>query len=144
MVFTQNAIISRPKQPRISWATVTATNVGNNVMTAGANGSKVVGLQILNNDTIAHASVIIYINDFNGPLGAFNVPAGAGVNGNTPAVDCFTFNSNTSIPNNLPIDSDGQKYLIIKGGTNIIIDNFGTANSAPGKYLAAIAIYQDF
>ena len=137
MIFVQNPLATRTKQPQLSYCQVSSASQQNTIVIAGASGTKITGLQLINTDTIDHASIKISVANF--ILGLYTVTAGAGSNGNTPALDCFN-----SYISGFPIDSDGQKYFFLAAANSLIIANAGAANNAPNKFVIAVCNYQDF
>jgi hypothetical protein len=82
-----------------------------NVMRGGANGSKVLALNLASSDT-SDRVVQIYINRVGGTsflLCTANVAANAGIDATVPAVDAF---SSIKAPG-IPVDQDGQHFLFL-------------------------------
>lgn len=97
------------------------------VLTAGANGSKVTGLIANTNDgTAAHVmTVSIKRSAVQYPVGNVNLPVNAGGDGVTAGVNLL---DPTLVPG-LPVDNDGQPYLLLKSGDTLEV-TFATALTA--------------
>ena len=104
--------------PKVTRTTFTSadTTTAKTIATAGANGSKVVGIQICSDDTSARAiqfgitrSATFIL------LGTINLPIAAGTDGAVPAVNGF----NPSYMPGLPVDSDGERYIFMESGDTL-------------------------
>ena len=106
-----------------------ATGVGFvSVLTGNTNGSKVVSLMATNTDGAAK-TVMVQVNKAgsNTYLFSANVAAASGFDGVTPAVNLL---SSTYAPG-LPVDNDGQPYLLVNVGDIIQVGvkvSVGTGN----------------
>lgn len=115
------------------------TTAWKTLFTAGASGSKVAALNLQSTDTVARVvQVSILRSAVNYILGCINVPAGAGNDGVTPAVDALLA---TLVPG-VPLDNDGQHYLLLKSGDVLQISTQVTLTAA--KAINAVAIGGDF
>jgi beta-xylosidase len=108
--------------------------------TAGANGSKIVALVASTTDgTTGHLiTVAITRSATNYVVCNVNCPLNAGNDGTVAAVDLL----NATINPGLPVDNDGQKYIILKSGDTLSV-TFATALTA-GKTIYVTAIGADF
>lgn len=114
------------------------TTTAKTVVTAGANGTKVSGLTATSNDTSRIVvvslvrSAVVYI------LATVTVAANAGTDGTTAATNLI----NTTIIPGLPIDNDGQPYLLMKSGDTLTANVTVTVTAA--KTISIAAIGADF
>jgi hypothetical protein len=108
--------------------------------TGGSNGSKITGIVLTSTDTSAQTvQVAIVYSSTTYILGTVAVPAGAGTNGTTPAVNAMA----PAILPGLPIDSSGQPYFLLKNASDTItVVPLATITS--GKIISAIAVAGDF
>lgn len=132
MSVTANSAVS-PQTPKLGLATVAAadTTTAKTVVTAGANGSKVTSLMLAGNDTAAKdiqwgvtRSATFY------PYGTITVPITAGTIAATPGVDAFA----SATSPGLPLDSDGQPYLLLESGDTLDIKALVTLTAAKTIY----------
>lgn len=141
MVFTQNPIATRVKVPQCALANIAnASGTGQvTLVTAGANGSKVTGINLASTDgTLRNVQISISNGSVNFLLGTVPVPITAGNDGVTPAVQAF----NSSLIPGLPIDNDGQPYLFVPASNTIQIK--ATTATGSGNLIFAICTYADF
>lgn len=104
--------VQTPKVTRTTFLPADTTTA-KTIATAGANGSKVVGIQVCSDDTVARviqfgitrAATFIL-------LGSINLPTLAGTDGATAAVDGLDAGKMTG----LPVDNDGQRYVFLESG----------------------------
>jgi hypothetical protein len=109
------------------------------LVTAGANGTKVVAIQFTSTDTSARVvNVNITRSAVTVLVGAVNLPTLCGTDGVTPAVDGMGVTLNPG----LPIDNDGQKYVFLQSGDTLQINSQTTVTAA--KTITATAIHADF
>lgn len=132
-----------------SFAATPATSVQNilpadttsakTLLTAGASGTKVTGINIASSDTSARI-VSIYITrggtDYN--LITVSIPAGAGNDstGALAAIEGFLLMAG------LPVDNDGQKYLLLKSGDTLRANSATTVTAA--RKIDFVVIAADF
>lgn len=113
------------------------TTTKKTVLTAGASGSKVVSLVAATDDTAAeNLQVWIKRGGTYYLLGTVNVPllSGAGAAGAVAAVDLLNA---TSMPG-LPLDNDGQHYLLLKSGDSLEVSAMATITAAKTTHLVAM------
>ena len=138
MAFTQNTLLTLVKQPRRGLIQIVNADASANktVVTAGANGSKVVSLlatstELTANNRDLQVSVIrsatVYI------LATITVPFSAGFTAAVPA----PINLLVNIP--LPVDNDGQRYLFLESGDTLVVASLTTVTAAK-----TISIHADF
>jgi len=109
------------------------------VVTAGINGSKVTALIATSDDASARIlQVSLLRSAVNYPLCSVSVPIGAGTNGTASAVDLL---SSRALPG-LPVDNDGQRYLLLESGDVLQVKSLSTVTSA--KVVAIVGIAGDF
>lgn len=72
-------------------------------------------------------------------LGSTVIPAGAGTDGVTPAVNML----NPSLMPGLPVDNDGQAYLFLVGGTDKL-EVILVAGLTSGKFINIAVVYGTF
>ena len=131
-VFTQT--------PSLSLAQILTadTTVAKTVVTAGANGTKITGLTASSND----ASRIVVLNLVRSAvsyiLTTVTVAANSGTDGTTASVNLI----NTTILPSLPIDNDGQPYLLLKSGDTLTAAVTVAVTAA--KTISIAAIGSDF
>jgi hypothetical protein len=141
MSFVQNPIPTFVKQPTNGKVKIVNADgqTQKTVYTAGANGSKITALVASSTDT---SGVDVQVSITNGgtsyPIGTVNVYAGAGNSGTTNAVNLLNLNN---MPG-LPVDSDGQPYLLLISGDTLTLSALTTVTSA--KQIAVSAIGGDF
>lgn len=93
------------------------------IYTGGANGSKITGLTITSNTSVAQDVRISVSNGTNTAfINSVSVPTAAGINSSIPPVNGFT---NTA----LAIDSDGNPFLILPSTSWTLIAQ-ATTNSS--------------
>lgn len=94
-----------------------AINTAVTVFTAGTSGSKVVGLMCASADASSR-DVLVYLtrSSTNYLIGRVTVAANAG-NANGTPIQNLLANSNVA----MPIDNDGQPYLLLKSGDTITV-----------------------
>lgn len=109
------------------------------LVTAAANGTKVVGITLTSDDTSARdvtigitRSAVFY------PLGTVTVPITAGTIAATAGVNAL--DRDTKIPG-LPVDSDGNPFLHLASGDTLQIKALVTVTSA--KFINAVAFHGD-
>src|ERR1035437_1784387 len=134
MAFTQNTLPTRIKQPRaasvqIANADAQAQKV---VDAAGVNGSKHTSLIAVSNDTVARDVMISRTNGGTSyPIGTVSVPAGAGYSSTVPSVNLLALIG-------LPIDSDGNSYILLIFGDTLTVSSLVTVTS--GKLITVNAM----
>jgi hypothetical protein len=81
---------------------------------AGANGSKITGINIATTDTtVAHVvTLVVTRSAVDYIVGAVNVPVNSGSNGSAVAVDGLSLSK-------LPLDNDSQPYLFLQSGDTL-------------------------
>ena len=130
--------IQTPKNTQIT--IVNADASGQKVVcTAGANGSKVVALQLCSDDTSSRIiQVVIKRSGTSILVGSVSVPTLAGTDGSAAAVNAL----NTTIMPGLPRDNDGQPYILLVSGDTLEIKSTTTVTA--GKTVSATCIHGDF
>lgn len=135
MSFTQNVFPTLPRMPRkgvgqILNATGTAQVT---VITAGANGNKVVSMVATSTDTASQTvQVTLGRGGTSYVLATTSVPANSGNAAGTAPVDLLTV-----IPN-LARDQDGQAYLFLETGDTLVVNSAAVISA--GK---AISVHSD-
>jgi hypothetical protein len=144
MVFTQNPIVTRVKTPQLGLAILANTNTTNylTMITAGASGSKVVGILLNSTDTAARSITIAANNGATSfPLTTISVPAGAG-NGTVNSVSVFNQNAPGGLNGLLPVDNDGQQYIFLPGANTLQMAAVVQLTNALNVY--SLVTYADF
>ena len=114
------------------------TTVAKTIVTAGANGTKITALTASSNDAARIVqinlvrSAVVYI------LTTVTVAANSGTDGTAASVNLL---NTTSLPG-LPIDNDGQPYLLLKSGDTLTAAVTVTVTAA--KTISIAAIGADF
>ncbi len=128
MAVTPNSVVTAqtPKNGRVQIANADA-QAQKTVYTAGANGSKVTGLIAQSTDTSARdVQVSITNGGTSYPLGTVAVPIGAGNSGTVPSVNLINA---TQMPG-IPVDSDGNPYLLLQSGDTLTVSALTTVTAA--------------
>lgn len=110
-----------PAAPRVTPTNIPAavsTSAYTTVFTAGASGSKLVGI-FANNQDVSARDVIIAItrSSVNYQIGRVSVPASSGNAANNPVINLL---ANTFA--GMPIDNDGQPYLLLNFGDTLSVN----------------------
>ena len=138
MSFTQNQLPTFVKQPQNGKAQANNTT-NTNVYTAGGNGTKVVGVIACSNHSAAVACTLEILNGSTlYPLGTANVIQGSGTSVANAAVNLL---ANTICPG-LPVDSDGNPYILLVSGDSLQI-TLSAAVASP-NVVSVTAITGDF
>jgi hypothetical protein len=104
------------------------------VVTAGANGTKLVSLTAASDDTVARVvQVILTRSATDHILASASVPAASGTDGTTAAVNLI----NSTILPGLPVDNDGQRYLFLESGDTLAVKSTTTVSVAKTVSVAA-------
>ena len=104
------------------------------VITAGANGTKLVSLTAASDDTVARVvQVILTRSATDHILASASVPAASGTDGTTAAVNLI----NSTILPGLPVDNDGQRYLFLESGDTLAVKSTTTVSVAKTVSVAA-------
>lgn len=113
------------------------------IYTAGANGSKIVAINVTTTDTAATHVLTLYQTraavDY--IIGAYTIPINAGSDGLTAGVSMLVGGPSVLI-NALPVDNDGQKYLFLESGDTLRL-TFATALTATTR-INVVTIGADF
>src|SRR5215471_18360484 len=139
MAFTQNVFPTLLRMPRKGLVQILNADgtAQKTVITAGANGNKLVALIATSTDTAAqNVQVSIVRNAATFILATTAVPAGAGNAAGTSPADLLAI-----IPN-LPRDQDSQPYLFLESGDTLVV-NSGAAVTA-GRVVNAHAEHAEF
>lgn len=111
------------------------------VVTAGAEGSKVVALYASSTDTSNRDVMVAIVRSGTiYPLAIIQVPLNAGNANNVPTVDLL---NSTNFPEGLfAVDGDGQKYLFLQNGDTLTVAAPVAVTAT--KTISAHADYADF
>ena len=108
-------LVQVPKITPVSFLNADAANTKKTIATAGASGSKVVGITISSTDSTLRVvqfwltrSAVSYL------ISSVSVAAQAGFDGST--VNPIPLNS---IQSSLPVDNDGQRYFFLESGDTL-------------------------
>jgi hypothetical protein len=124
--------------PKVSNAEIANADASNlkTVVTGAPNGSKVNSLTLASDDTAAR-EVQLGVTQNAGaffPLGTVSVPITAGTVAATPAVNAL---NRTACPG-LPLDSDGNPYLLLESGDTLQIKALTTVTATKKIYATAL------
>lgn len=133
-VFVQN-----PKNTQIT--IVNADASGQKVVcTAGANGSKVIGLTACSDDTSNRILQIVIKRSATSILiGSATVTTLAGTDGGTTPVKNLL--NSVDIPG-LPVDNDGQRYIFLESGDTLEVKSTTTVTAA--KTISLTCMFGNF
>jgi hypothetical protein len=137
--FTQNVFPTLPRMPRKGLGQVlNATGTASvTVVTAGANGNKVVNLIATSTDTATQTITVSLVRSATAfVLATTSVPASSGNASGVAPVDLLAV-----IPN-LARDQDGQSYLFMESGDTLVV-NTGAAVTA-GKIISVHSDHAEF
>lgn len=146
MTVTANSIVT-PQKPRCEVQNfVQGTDTAGTLKTiftpdaVAANGAKVTAVILSTDDGTAAHDVGIFLTRSGTDylLGTVNVPINAGNSASVPGVSGL----DVAIIPGLPIDNDGQAYLLLEDG-DLLKATFATALTA-GKRINAVVIGADF
>lgn len=105
------------------------------LVTAGSSGSKVAAVMAASDDTSARVVQLSVLRSaVNYILGSVNVPIASGTDGAAVGVNLLNL---TSIPG-LPIDSDGQPYLLLQSGDKLQVKSLTTVTSTKIVHVSAV------
>lgn len=109
------------------------------VLTAGSNGSKVSSVFALSDDTTARLITLSVLRGgSNYPVAAVSVPAASGTDGVAPAINLLA----AALSPWVPVDNDGQPYLLLNNGDSLQVRSGSTVAST--KTVSVGAIGADF
>lgn len=115
-----------------------SANTKKTIVTPGTNGSKVVAVFATSTETanarVAQLWLTRSATSF--LLGSMNVPVNSGFDGTVASANLF------SLMTCLPVDADGQPYLLLQSGDTLQVSF--TTQVASGKEIDVTAIYGDF
>ena len=107
--------------------------------TAGANGSKIIGVIIGSTDTSARDIQLSIVNTaLTYVLGTKTVAINAGSVAGTPAVNLL----DPAVIPGMPVDNDGNPFLFLISGDTLVINSLTTVTTA--KLIAGHCIAEDF
>lgn len=130
-VFLQDANINAA-----SFTNSDAANTKKTIVTAGDDGTKVIGLIATSTDTSDRLGQVWLTRSATSYLlGSINVPTLSGTNGSAATVDLLDIAG-------LPEDNDGQNYTYLRSGDTLQV-SFTTQVTA-AKQVDVVAIYADF
>lgn len=141
MAFTANNIPTFPKQPtnghvQILPADTTALKTG---YTAGANGSKILGIVVVSTDTATRDLQVGVTNSATTyPLGTKTIAITAGTVAGTPAVNML----DPAVILGMPVDNDGNPFLFLASGDTLDFHVLVTVTTA--KLISIFVIAEDF
>lgn len=115
------------------------TTTAKTVLTAGADGQKIVALLATSTDTAARTlqislvrSAVVYL------LGSVTVAIASGTDGTNPSVDLLS----TGLIVGLPTDNDGQRYFYMESGDTLTVASTVAVTAA--KVISLIAVAANF
>ena len=111
------------------------------IVTAGSSGSKIVSLQVTSNDTSARTFIISIVRSAAIFIqGTFTIALASGTDGSAPSIDIL---GNTTLFPGLPVDNDGQRYMLLQSGDTLTATLTTSAVTA-AKTVSFTAHYGDF
>lgn len=128
--------------PKISTAKIVITDgttaAAKTIYTAGANGSKIIGLVATNDNTTSRIVQIWYTRSaVNYLLWSYTVLAGAG-NGPNGSLDML-FNGQSGFLNDwLPMDNDGQRFFFLQSGDTLTCNVTVAVENLKTFYITAV------
>lgn len=115
------------------------TTVLKDIISAGSNGSKLVGLIATSTDSATKVpQVYIHNGSIALLLGSTLVAIAAGNDGTTAAVDLLGVTLNPGVP----LDNDGQHYVLLPSGYKLQVGMLATITAA--KVINITAFVEDF
>jgi hypothetical protein len=141
MAFTQNTVPTFPKQPQINRVQIAPADAQNQKTgyTAGANGSKIIGVIIASSDTSARDVQMSITNGGTSyPIMTKTVPLSAGFVAGTAAVNFL----DPVLLVGMPVDNDGNPYLYLISGDTLTFSALTTVTAA--KLITIHVIAADF
>lgn len=141
MAFVQNTVPTFVKQPSNGKVNIVNADAQaqKTVYTAGASGSKITSLMASSTDTAARDVAISITNGGTSyVIGVVAVPIGAGTSSGVNSVNML----NLSNMPGLPVDSDGQPYLLLVFGDTLTLSALTSVTAA--KTITISAIGGDF
>lgn len=138
------AVTSTPvlvQTPKITPITIVAADASNQkvVATAGANGSKVVGLSATSDDTASRVLVVSLTRSaVNYVLASVTIPIASGTDGIAKAINLL----DAAMWPGLPIDNDGQAYFFLESGDTLSVKTTTTVTAA--KTITIVAVFGNF
>ncbi len=112
------------------------------IHTAGANGSKITGINVTTDDSVTHVLTLVLTRSAtNYVIGAYTLPAASGTDGSTASANMLSGGPSNLILG-LPVDNDGQSYLFLENNDTLKL-TFATALSS-SKRIDVVAVATDF
>lgn len=135
---TSATFVGTPKNGKVQVLPADTSSL-KTIVTAGSSGSKVVALIAASDDTSARD---VEFGITNGgtfyPLGTKTIPITAGTVAGAPSVNLL----DPSIIPGLPVDNDGNPYLLLVSGDTLQAKTLTTVTTA--KAVSLTAVYGDF
>lgn len=140
MSFTQNILPTFAYQPQASRVQILPadTTTAKTAMTAGPNGSKVLGVIVTSSDTSTRDVLLSITNSTLFPLGTKTIAITAGEVAGTPAVNLL----DPAVIVGMPKDNDGNPFLFLVSGDTLTVNCLTTVTTA--KALTIHVVYEDF
>lgn len=146
MAVTPNSIVT-PQTPKITPQNFVqgtdAAGTYKTIHTAGSNGSKVTGINVVTDDGSASHVLTLALtrSAVNYGIGSYTLPVNSGTDGSTAGVNLLA-GGPSSLVAGLPIDNDGQAYLYLESGDTLRM-TFATALTS-AKRIDVVTIASDF
>ena len=140
MATTPNSVVT-VQTPKLGLAQIATADAATfkSLYAAGANGSKIVGVLVASTDTVARVvQLALTRGGVNYVFSAAAVPVASGTDGASPTINLL----GVTLCPGLPVDNDGQPYVLLQSGDTLTIASSTTVTS--GKLLHATAIAGDF
>ncbi len=136
---------NHPGAPRFAFATFVNADgtTAKTLFTAGSSGSKLVSITAHSSDTAARdVRINITRSGTNYPVTTVNIPIGAGNTSSVPPVALLQTTQSGGTPTSptgiLPIDQDGQVYILLQNGDSITCSMLVAVTAATQITLTAI------
>lgn len=132
------AFVQTPQLGVASFTNADSANTKKTIATAGANGSKVVGVTATSTETANARIAQLWLtrSATSYLIGSFNVPVNVGFDGATPGANLM------ALMNGLPHDNDGQAYVFLLSGDTLQVSF--TTQVASGKEIDVTCQYGNF
>jgi len=140
MAFQQNAAPTFPRQPNVGSVTITAaeTTTLETVYTAGANGSKILGMIISSIDTANRDIVVNRVTSTPTTYQLYTVPVplSSGTADGVAAVNGM----NPTYAAGLPVDNDGNPFIYLASGDTLQVNALATLTTAKTVSVTVFAV----
>ena len=126
-----------PAQPLFGLAQILNADASGQktLLTAGAAGAKVTSIAAMSDDSSARLITLSVLRSaVNYPIAVVSVPANAGTNGTAAAANLL----DESLSSWVPVDNDGQRYVLLEAGDVLQVKSGSTVTSAKAVTICAV------